>query len=94
MTHDNKHPEGEASWFEQASNQRLMIIGLIVACLATVVVQLVFPMFDDHHPPHFPKYENFLGFQAFFGFVAFVVIVYLGKALRLIVKREESYYDL
>ena len=49
-------------------------------------------MFDEHHPPHFDV-ETVFGFQAIFGFVAFVVIVYLGRFLRLIVKREEDYYD-
>ncbi len=81
----------DRSWFER--NVNLISIGLMIACALTVIAQWVFPMFDEHHPPHFPKYENFIGFQAIFGFAAFVIVVFLGKGLRLIIKRKEDYYD-
>ena len=88
---EQKHDTGDKSWFEK--NVNLIIVGLVVACALTVVAQMVLPMFDDHHKPHFPKYEEFLGFQAIFGFVAFVTVVAIGSALRLIIKRAEDYYD-
>ncbi|MEM9940025.1 MAG: hypothetical protein AAF939_00455 [Planctomycetota bacterium] len=85
----------ELSWAER--NVKWIGTGLIVACVLTVVVQLlcgpVLPaMFDEKHKAHF-EVENFPGFQAIFGFAAFVIIVYLGKLLRLFVMREENYYD-
>ena len=94
MDTDNKpdaHSHENKSWFER--NVNIIILGLVIACAATVIAQLVFPMFDEHHPPHFPEYENMLGFQAIFGFAAFVIVVFLGKGLRLIIKRDEDYYD-
>lgn len=86
----------DKSWFER--NVNLVIVGLVAACALTVVAQVVLPMFgmpmfDEHHPAHFPSYENMLGFQAMFGFAAFVIVVFLGKGLRLIIKRKEDYYD-
>lgn len=96
QTENSKHEPVDQTWFEK--NVNLIIGGLVAACIATVVAQVVlplvgYPMFDDHHPPHFPGLEDFLGFQAIFGFVSFVVVVFLGKALRLIIMRKEGYYD-
>lgn len=88
---EDAHVAQDASWFER--NVNLIIIGLVVACVITLLMQAVFTMFDEHHPPHFPAYENFFGFQAAFGFVAFVVVVFLGKLLRPIIRRKEDYYD-
>ncbi len=89
-TDKNKHSEsGDQSWFEKPANIRLMIIGLIVVCIGLVLAEFTY---ENHHP-HFPKYEEFMGFQAIFGFVAFVVVVFLGMGLRLIIKRDEDYYD-
>lgn len=87
----DKHVPEEQSWIER--NVNTIILTLVIACVLTVVAQLVFPMFDEHHPPHFPTYENMIGFQAIFGFAAFVIVVFLGKGLRLIIKRKEDYYD-
>jgi uncharacterized membrane protein len=79
------------SWFER--NVNLISIGLLVACGLTLVAQWYPGLgYDEHHPAHFPQ-EQWFGFQAAFGFVAFVVIVFLGRGLRLIVKRPEDYYD-
>ena len=94
MNTENKtdaHRNEDKSWMER--NVNIIILGLIIACVGTIIVQLVFPMFDEHHPPHFPEYENVIGFQAIFGFAAFVIVVFLGKGLRLIIKRDEDYYD-
>jgi hypothetical protein len=86
---ENEHGTHEQSWFEKPSSIRLMIIGLVIVCIGLVLADLFYE--NDH--PHFPKYENFFGFQAWFGFLAFVGAVFLGKFLRLIIKRDEDYYD-
>ena len=87
---DESHA-GDQSWVER--NVNLFIAGLVIACVATLVAQLVFsPMFSEEHPAHF-EIETFFGFEAIFGFVAFVAVVFLGWLLRFFVKRDEDYYD-
>ncbi len=83
------------SWFEKRTNVNLLIVGLVVACLALLAVELIFggSFYDDHHPMHFPKVEKVFGYQALLGFVAFVVVVFLGTMLRLLIRRSEDYYD-
>lgn len=91
-------PASEKSWFER--NVNLIILGLFVACAATLVAQAIcdfqlfgfHPLFSEEHPAHF-KLESVFGLMAMFGFAAFVVVVFLGKFLRIFVKRNEDYYD-
>ncbi len=78
----------ETSWFERPENQFKMIVDLAVAC----VLLLLADFFYENPHPHF-AIETTFGFQAWFGFVAFVGVVFLGRLLRLIVRREEDYYD-
>ena len=89
-SNDDSHA-GEQSWLER--NVNLAIWALVIACIGTLIGQLVLsPMFDEHHPAHF-EIETVFGFSGVFGFVAFVAVVYLGRFLRLFVKRDEDYYD-
>ena len=80
--HDNKK-----YWLDNPANVRNLSIGLIVACVALMLLDLVI-----HKHPHFPI-ENWFGFYGFFGFISFTVIVFAGKVMRLIVRREEDYYE-
>lgn len=82
--HDNNEP----SWFEKPKNINLLIGALVLTCIGLVLADLMYH--NDH--PHFPIEKTF-GFQAWFGFAAFVIVVFLGRGLRLIVKRGEDYYD-
>lgn len=97
MAQEDKHSSEHAadpSWFER--NVKLVIGALIVACVALLVIEAVMsqihPFIDEQHPVHF-RIETFFGYQAVIGFVAFVVAVFLGRFLRLFVRREENYYD-
>lgn len=89
---DHTRPDGansdDASWFERPGNIRLLIALLCVVCTVLVLADL----FYENPHPHFPI-ETTFGFQAWFGFVAFVAVVFLGRFLRLIVRRDEDYYD-
>ena len=76
------------SWFEKRGNIRMLIGALIVGCIGLAAADLFYQ--NDH--AHFPIEKTF-AFQAWFGFVVFVVIVFLGIALRPIIKRDEDYYD-
>ena len=80
-------PGDSSSWFERPGNIRLMIALLCISCAGLVLAD----RFYQPHP-HFAV-ESFFGFNAWFGFIAFVVIVFLGRLLRLIVRRDEDYYD-
>ena len=84
--------ENEIGWFEKPANINTLIIALSAACVLSGLAQLLPSFHDPHHEPHF-MVENLFGFQAIVGFVSFVVVVFLGKALRLIVRRSEDYYD-
>lgn len=88
-THDST--PAEPSWLEK--NVNLVIIGLVIACVLSLLAHLVPGLgYDEDHPAHFAE-EEWFGFQAVFGFVVFVVVVFLGRGLRLIVERKEDYYD-
>jgi hypothetical protein len=92
----NEHADKNLpSWFEKPANVNRLIIGLVVACLALLLVELTFggSFYDDHHPVHFPSVENIFAYQALLGFVAFVVVVFLGMMLRFVIRRPEDYYD-
>ena len=83
-----EEPSGDSpSWFERPGNIKLMITLLCITCVGLVLADR---SYEPH--PHFPI-ESFFGFNAWFGFIAFVVIVFLGRLLRLIVRRDEDYYD-
>lgn len=86
--HKSNVPTDEPSWFERPRNINGMITALAIICLGLVLADL----FYTNPHPHFDLETSF-GFQAWFGFVAFVVIVFLGRVLRLIVRRKEDYYD-
>ncbi len=82
------------SWFERPKNINLMIIGLVVACVLLLVIELIFghDFHDQHHHVSF-KTEEVFGYQAWIGFIAFVGVVALGSLLRLVIGRPEDYYD-
>ena len=88
MKDSSENATSDASWFERPGNIRLMIAALVVVCIGLAAADL----FYTNPHPHF-DIETSFAFQAWFGFVVFVVVVFLGRFLRLIVKRKEDYYD-
>lgn len=79
----------EPSWFDRPKNINRLIGVLVVICVMLVLADLAY---ENPHP-HFEPYETMFGFQAWFGFIAFVTVVFLGRCLRPLVRREESYYE-
>ena len=66
-----------------------IVYGLYIVCgLLLVVVDL----FRDKEHVHF-SFESWFGFYCIYGLVACVVLVLAAKALRVILMREEDYYD-
>ncbi len=73
-------------WVDTASGLNRLIIGLIVLCVFLFAMDFVW-----HRHVKVPG-EGFYGFHAIAGFVSFTVIVFGAKALRLLIRRDETYY--
>ena len=74
---------------ESPSTINKIILGLALACILLLLFDLL-PFYEKH--VHF-KFEKWFGFFAFFGFIVYAVLVFAGRFLRIIVRREEDYYD-
>ena len=81
------HPHDDPRWLDEPRNVDKLVYGLYIVCAAMVLADL----FYDKHP-HF-EFEHWFGFHAFYGFFACVVLVVLAKGLRLLLMRNEHYYD-
>ena len=64
--------------------------GLIAVCVVLAALDFVPVPWEAH--PHF-EYESWPFFYCLYGFVAYSLIVNSAKGLRMIVKRDEDYYD-
>jgi len=73
-------------WVDTKSGLNRLIIGLIVLCIFLFAMDFVW-----HRHVKVPG-EEFYGFHAIAGFVSFTVIVLGAKTLRLLIRRDESYY--
>ncbi len=94
MNHAENEPldprsDSAPSWFEKKENVNLLVRVLVAVCILLVVADFFYV--NPHK--HFETSESIFGFHAVFGFVAFVSVVFIGKALRTVLKREEDYYD-
>ncbi len=58
---------------------------------ASLVVLLICDLFIHKHA-EFP-WEDAFGFYASYGFVSCVLLIFIAKALRLMIRRDEDYYD-
>ena len=74
-------------WLVRKSTIRLLWIAFIAILALTVLADF----WVEHHP-HF-GIEGTFGFGAWFGFVACLVLVVGAKALGVILKRPDTYYD-
>ena len=66
---------------------RFVVGGVVAACVVLTLAEFAY----EHHHPHF-ELETSFGFNAWLGFVAFVVVVFLGRGLRTIIRRDADYY--
>ena len=74
-------------WLDDSRNVNKIVYSLYIVCALLVLADL---LYDKH--AHF-DFENWFGFSGFFGFVACVALVLTAKLLRVVLKREEDYYD-
>ena len=87
MHHDGSQSSKQDHWLVREDTiSRLWMI--FSAVLITVVLA---DLFVVHHP-HF-GIDGTFGFGAWFGFLACVVLVVGSKALGVVLKRPDTYYD-
>jgi hypothetical protein len=73
--------------FDNPRNTRLVIRGLVAACVILAGLDLVLHRHGEH------PWEGVIGFYALYGFVACVILVLLAKEMRKLVMRDEEYYE-
>lgn len=74
-------------WLDHPRNVRKLWRGFLVVLALTVVAGF----FVDLHP-HF-EIERWFGFNAAYGFVTCLLMIVGAKALGLLLKRSDSFYD-
>jgi hypothetical protein len=77
----------EFNYFNRPETIRKLWIMLYVICGLTIV-----PDFFTHRHSYF-GFEGFFGFYALLGFISCSVLILLSKALGLLLKTKENYYD-
>lgn len=80
-------PPDTDHWLVRPSTIRALWIGASAVLALLVLLDLVVP-----HHPHF-GIDGWFGFGAWYGFLACVALVLLAKALGLLLKRPDTYYD-
>jgi len=74
-------------WLVRPETIRLLWISFIVILAATVLADL----FVDHHGKF--GVDGTIGFYAWYGFLSCVVLVFVARALGVLLKRPAAYYD-
>ena len=74
-------------WLSEKNTIKKLWIGLIFILAITLVFQFFFPL-DGHF-----KIEKFFGFAAFYGFFSCFIMIIIAKALGVLLKVKENYYD-
>jgi len=80
-------PKKEFDFFDRPKVIRGLWISLYVVCGL-----LIIPDFFSRAEPHFGL-DGFLGFYALLGFVSCSVLILFSKAVGLLLKKREDYYD-
>ena len=79
--------EKKEYWLDDKRNVTKIYIGVWIACALLLVAEIFV-----HLHGHF-EVENLFGFYGFFGFVGCVGLVLGAKVMRVVLMREEDYYD-
>lgn len=77
----------QQGWADKPRNRKLVRRGIYLACMLLVVADFLV------HRHISTAAERLPAFYALYGFVALVGVVMAAKGLRLLVKRDEEYYD-
>ena len=82
----NKDPDKQY-WLDDPRNVDKIVWSLVAVCALLVLADLLY-----HKHVHF-SFENWFGFFAGYGFIMCVLLVLVAKVMRVILKRDEDYYD-
>ena len=74
-------------WLSEKNTIKKLWIGFIFVLIITFIFQFFFPL-DGHF-----KIEKFFGFAAFYGFFSCFIMIIIAKALGILLKVRENYYD-
>jgi hypothetical protein len=80
-------PPGPRHWLDEPRNVKRLWRGFLVVLAITVLAE-----FAVHLHPYF-EVESVFGFYAWFGLLACVAMIVFAKALALLLKRPDTYYD-
>jgi hypothetical protein len=74
-------------WLDEKKNVDKIVYALYAVCALLVVADFFY-----HKHVHLAV-ENWIGFYGWYGLVACVLLVLAAKVLRVLLKRDEDYYD-
>jgi len=86
MSEEAKHVE-KKYWLDETKNVNKVVYTLYGICLGLICLDFFY-----HKHPHF-GFESWWGFYALYGLFGSISLVMLSKAMRIVLKREEDYYD-
>ena len=79
--------EKKKYWLDKPTNVNKLVYFLYGVCALLFLFDFFYARYGHY------EFENWYGFYAIFGFISYVALIHVGKALRKLVKRNESYYD-
>jgi len=83
---ENKN-ENKKYLFDKPRNVKILLYSLYVGCAILILLDFVV----HRHVSY--SWERLLGFYSIYGFISCVSIVFGAKVLRIMVKRDENYYE-
>ena len=79
--------DGKTYWLDDMRNVRKIVWALVIVCAGLFVADAIY-----HKHPYFSA-ESWFGFYAFYGFFMCVGLVLAAKVMRVLLRRDEDYYD-
>ena len=78
--------EDKKRWLDDPRNVDKLVYALYAVCAVLLGFDFVY-----HKHVHY-AFEHWLGFHAWYGFLSYVGLIFAARALRRLVRRDESYY--
>ena len=90
MTSEEKQAPEKSHWLDAPRNVNKIVFALYAVCALLVLADL---FYHKHIQNESYNFENWFGFFGFFGFVGCIGLVLAAKLMRVVLKRDEDYYD-